>query len=69
MEQERERAEERGYPDPIWPDKAGTDQCYHKLMELLMREKTGRLPSPVHFMVASHNEASIRTAIDKYVHH
>ena len=66
MEQERERARENGYPDPIWPDKARTDQCYHQLMELLMREKTGRAgdpPSPVHFMVASHNETTIRRAI------
>jgi hypothetical protein len=65
MEQERERARDNGYPDPIWPDKAHTDQCYHSLMELLMREKTGTPPSPVHFMVASHNETTVRTAISK----
>ena len=63
MEQERERAQENGYPDPIWPDKPHTDECYHKLMELLMREKTGDPPSPVHFMVASHNEGTITMAI------
>ncbi len=28
MEKERERAEEMGYPDPIMPDKAGTDRQY-----------------------------------------
>lgn len=67
MEQERERAEANGYPDPIWPDKPSTDQCYYTLMELLMQEKTGNPPSPVHFMVASHNEPTIKRAIDKYV--
>ena len=67
MEQERERAEQNGYPDPIWPDKASTDKCYHKLMELLMQEKTAR-DAPVHFMVASHNEATVTAAIEKYVH-
>lgn len=65
MEQERERAAQNGYPDPIWPDKPSTDRCYHRLMELLMQEKTGSPPSPVHFMVASHNEGTIRTAIEK----
>ena len=65
MEQERERARDNGYPDPIWPDKVHTDQCYDMLMELLMREKTGNPPSPVHFMVASHNEATVRNAIKK----
>ncbi len=28
MEKERERAEEKGYPDPIMPDKASTDKQY-----------------------------------------
>jgi proline dehydrogenase len=28
MEKERERAEEKGYPDPIMPDKKSTDQQY-----------------------------------------
>lgn len=62
MEQERERARDNGYPDPIWPDKPHTDQCYHSLMELLMQERTG---SPVHLMVASHNENTVKTAINK----
>ena len=68
MEQERERAKEGGYPDPIWPNKQSTDDCYHKLMELLMQEKTGTPPSPVYFMVASHNEATIKRAIEKQVY-
>lgn len=29
MEKERKRAEERGYPDPIHPDKEGTDRMYN----------------------------------------
>lgn len=67
MEQERERARDNGYPDPIWPDKASTDACYHHLMEMLMQAKTGTPPSPVHVMVATHNEKTVRTALEKYV--
>lgn len=65
MEQERARAQENGYPDPIWPRKEDTDECYNKLVELLMHEKTGQLPSPVHFMIASHNEATVKMAVEK----
>lgn len=33
MEKERERAEEKGYPDPIQPDKETTDRDYDKAQE------------------------------------
>jgi len=66
MEQERERAGESGYRDPIWPNKTATDDCYHKLMDFLLREKAARPASTaVHMMIASHNEDTIRLATDK----
>jgi proline dehydrogenase len=33
MEKERERASERGYPDPIQPDKASTDRDYNAALK------------------------------------
>ncbi len=66
MEQERERAEEGGYEDPIWPDKAATDDCYHRLMDFLLQEKAKRPPSAsIHMMIASHNEETIRLATER----
>lgn len=54
-----------GYEDPIWNTKAETDASYHQVLERVMeRVKEGR----VNLMVASHNENTIRYAIDKSVH-
>lgn len=36
MEKERERAHEMGYPDPIQPDKAATDQDYNHALRFCM---------------------------------
>lgn len=36
MEKERDRAEEKGYPDPIQPDKEATDRDYHLALEFVM---------------------------------
>ena len=33
MEKERDRAEEKGYPDPIQPNKAATDADFNKALE------------------------------------
>ena len=53
-----------GYEDPIWNTKAETDASYHQVLDRVMeRVKEGR----VHMMVASHNEGTIRYAIDKSV--
>ena len=53
MEQERDRAKEMEYPDPIQPTKEDTDSCYNSTVSRLMEEATaGR----VSFMVASHNK-------------
>ena len=62
MEQERFRAEEKGYEDPIWPSKEDTDACYHRLLELLLNQaKSGQM----NVMVATHNEKTVRHAVDK----
>jgi len=53
MEKERERAKERGYPDPIQPDKATTDADYDRAM-LLCVEHLER----VALCAGTHNETS-----------
>ena len=64
MEQERYNAAQKGYPDPIFSTKDGTDGNYHQLLEvLLQRVRRGR----THIMVASHNEQSVQLAINRSV--
>ena len=36
MEKERKRAEEKGYPSPIQPDKAASDRDFNKALELII---------------------------------
>ena len=62
MEQERALAQEKGYPDPIWPSKIDTDNCYNQLLEKLLRCSQQNL---AHIMVASHNEQTITFATQK----
>jgi len=51
MEKERERAEEMGYPDPIQPNKAATDQDYDAAIRFCVE-------NGIHLVCASHNEKS-----------
>ncbi len=61
LSQEREKAAEEGYPDPIWPNKEATHACYNSLLEQLIgRAGVGTC----HIMVASHNEDSIHHALN-----
>jgi proline dehydrogenase len=53
MEKERKRAEEKGYPSPIQPDKEATDRDYDAGIEFCI-DHIDR----VALMVASHNEQS-----------
>ena len=53
MENERERAEEKGYPDPIQPDKQSTDQSYNNALKFCI-ENTDL----VSVCSGSHNEDS-----------
>lgn len=70
MEQERARAKELGYPDPINPTYDATSEMYHKtLIECLHRIKKlkerGENPQRLTIMAASHNEDTVRLALTK----
>lgn len=72
--QERARAAALGYPDPICPTYEATSEMYHRtLTECLRRIKTlkdkGEPPNKIAIMVASHNEDTVRFAIEKSVLH
>lgn len=56
--QETKLAEERGYPSPIWPKIQDTHDNYHACMRKLLDNL-----DIAEFMVASHNEDSVRLAI------
>jgi len=53
MEKERERAAEKGYPDPIQPDKPSTDQAYDDALRFCIKNK-----DLVSVCSGSHNENS-----------
>lgn len=61
-----------GYPDPTNPTYEATTESYHRtLMECLRRMKQykdkGLDPKKIGIMVASHNEDTVRFAIEKWV--
>lgn len=53
MEKERERAEDKGYPDPIQPNKKATDDAYDSALKLCILNK-----DIVSVCSGSHNEKS-----------
>ncbi|MGK7396291.1 MAG: proline dehydrogenase family protein [Candidatus Cyclobacteriaceae bacterium M3_2C_046] len=53
MEKERERAQEKNYPDPILPDKATTDQAYDDALKFCIDNK-----QRIALCSGSHNENS-----------
>ncbi|OAD52488.1 Proline dehydrogenase 1, mitochondrial [Eufriesea mexicana] len=70
IEQERARAAAMGYPDPTNPTYEATTESYHRtLMECLRRVKQYKDkredPKKIGIMVASHNEDTVRFAIEK----
>ncbi|XP_042887856.1 proline dehydrogenase 1, mitochondrial-like isoform X1 [Penaeus japonicus] len=69
MEQERARAEELGYEDPINPSFDATTNMYHQcLEESLRRIKMNKNVGDSHkiaIMVASHNEDTVRYTVNK----
>ncbi|XP_044029438.1 proline dehydrogenase 1, mitochondrial [Siniperca chuatsi] len=63
MYQERDRAKEIGYEDPINPDYEATNRMYHKCLEYLLEEiEHSRKPN---IMVATHNEATVKFTLEK----
>lgn len=70
IEQERARAAALGYPDPTCPNVEATSTMYHNtLAECLRRIKalkdSGEDAKKIGIMVASHNEDTVRFAIEK----
>lgn len=69
LEQERARAAAMGYPDPTNPNFEATTEMYHKtLTECLRRIKAFKdkgEDKKIAIMVASHNEDTVRFAIEK----
>ncbi|XP_013866580.1 proline dehydrogenase 1, mitochondrial [Austrofundulus limnaeus] len=61
MYQERSRAEELGYEDPINPDYETTNRMYHKCLDYVLDEVA--LNKKANVMVASHNEDTIKHTV------
>ncbi|KAA0149717.1 hypothetical protein FNF29_05728 [Cafeteria roenbergensis] len=63
MVQERKRAKELGYRDPIQPTLAATHASYNRAWKTILNEiKSG---SGAEVMVATHNERSVRGVVDR----
>ncbi|XP_071946638.1 proline dehydrogenase 1, mitochondrial-like [Antedon mediterranea] len=62
MDQERKRASEIGYEDPINPNYDSTDAMYHQCLGYILKkiQSTGG----INVMVASHNEDTVRRAVE-----
>ncbi|XP_061782841.1 proline dehydrogenase 1, mitochondrial [Nerophis lumbriciformis] len=58
MYQERARAEEIGYEDPINPDYEATNRMYHKCLEYLLEDIDHSRKANI--MVATHNEDTVK---------
>jgi proline dehydrogenase len=64
MEKERDRAEEKGYPSPIYPDKAATDKVYNDAQRFCMENL-----ETIAVLSGTHNEQSsyeLVELMDKY---
>lgn len=62
-DQERARAKELGYPDPIQVDYEATGRCYHRVMDVGLEFIHSH--GTVNLMIASHNIDSIKYAISR----
>ncbi|NXS14947.1 PROD dehydrogenase, partial [Neodrepanis coruscans] len=58
MEQERERAAQMGYEDPINPTYEKTNEMYHRCLDYVLEDIKHRRKASV--MVASHNEDTVK---------
>ncbi|GAA6065025.1 proline dehydrogenase 1, mitochondrial, partial [Tachysurus ichikawai] len=61
MQQERSRAQEIGYEDPINPDYESTSRMYHRCLDYVLEEINRNRKASV--MVASHNLDSVKHTI------
>ena len=62
MEQERQRALDLDYEDPIYPDKAHTNSCYHNMVEIVLKQIERQ---KCEVMIASHNEFTIQYVVER----
>ena len=53
-----------GYEDPINPSYEATTEMYHTVMEEVMRQINLRERGKIAVMIASHNEDTVREAVD-----
>ena len=65
MDQERKRANEVGYEDPINDSYEATNAMYHRCLDHMLQTIHSR--GMVNAMVASHNEGTIRFAVERWV--
>ncbi|CAF1215173.1 unnamed protein product [Rotaria sordida] len=65
MEQENRLAQEYGYESPINPSFEITSQMYHTCLDEVLKNTLQRQSDQIRIMIASHNEDTIRYAIQK----
>lgn len=65
MEQERERAKQMGYADPINEDYEATTRMYEKSFLYCLNEIKKQPLGRISAMIASHNEDTVRFAVEK----
>ncbi|XP_067648682.1 proline dehydrogenase 1, mitochondrial-like [Haliotis asinina] len=65
LEQERERAASLNYEDPINDDYEATTAMYHCVLDEVFRQIQSRDRGKIAVMVASHNEETVRFAVEK----
>ncbi|MBN3304270.1 PROD dehydrogenase, partial [Amia calva] len=63
MQQERTRAEEIGYEDPVNPTYEATNEMYHKCLDYVLEEIKHNRRANV--MVASHNEKTVKFTLHR----
>lgn len=65
MVQEQRLSKQHGYEDPINSSFEATSRMYHTCLDEVFKNIMTRTPSQVRIMIASHNEDTIRYAIQK----
>ncbi|CAL1274052.1 unnamed protein product [Larinioides sclopetarius] len=65
MEQERFRANEIGYEDPINPTYEATSEMYHKILTQVLHRIVQKGDRKTAVMVATHNEDTVRFTVQK----
>uniref|UniRef100_A0A8C4Q961 Proline dehydrogenase n=1 Tax=Eptatretus burgeri TaxID=7764 RepID=A0A8C4Q961_EPTBU len=64
MDKERQLAQVGGYADPIQPSFEDTNKSYHSALDQLL-ELTSRHSDSYHMIIATHNEDSVRHAVQR----